>query len=80
MLKGQKDPKPAVGCSCPSFLLAEREGFLRSKADTWYLADQTTPGSSAGAGWAVLYGPEIIFCPFCGKRLGTKEGGHGNLT
>ena len=51
------------GCRCEGFADAHQDLFIEKRGDKYFLHDRVT-------GAAVLYGPEITHCPFCGNALG----------
>ena len=54
---------------CEEAAQAVRDRFLVERAEQVYLADLQQPGGNA-----VLYGPEITHCPFCGTKIGQEHG------
>ncbi|MEO8841214.1 MAG: hypothetical protein ABI591_03500 [Kofleriaceae bacterium] len=51
------------GCRCEGFAEANQDLFIEKRRDKYFLHDRVV-----GAG--VIYGPEIMHCPFCGNALG----------
>ena len=62
------------------FTAARKYEFIVIRGGAYRLGDQSfegvslTPGSYAAG---IDYGPEIKFCPFCGKALGVKQSKSG---
>jgi hypothetical protein len=62
-------PKP-IACPCNDFTSALAAGFIETINAEFFLA------SLAGVGnlRSLIYGPQIMNCPFCGTRLDDKTG------
>lgn len=54
------------GCRCEGFTDAHEGLFIEKRGDKYFLHDRVT-------GAAILYGPEIVHCPFCGNALGATS-------